>query len=53
MTVGQMKKQIESLDDDIMMIISDGKGWGNIERVELKGINVHIVQETEPLFSDN
>ena len=51
MTVGQLKKQLESFDDNTMVLISDGIGWSNIERVEFKGINLHIIQETETVFS--
>ena len=36
-----------------MVIITDGEGWCNIKKIEVKGEEVHIVQETEPIFSDN
>jgi len=52
MTVKDLKKRLKNLDDDQMVIITDGKGWCNIEKIEVKGEEVHIVQETEPIFSD-
>lgn len=52
MTVKDLKKRLENLDDDQMVIITDGEGWCNIEKIEVKGEQVHIVQETEPIFSD-
>ncbi len=52
MTVKDLKKRLELLDNDSMVLITDGIGWTNIERIETNGINVHIVQETEPVFSN-
>jgi hypothetical protein len=52
MTVKDLKKRLKNLDDDQMVIITDGKGWCKIEKIEVKGEEVHIVQETEPIFSD-
>ena len=52
MTVKDLKKRLENLDDDQMVIITDGEGWCNIEKIEVKGIDVQIVMETEPLFSN-
>ena len=52
MTVKELKEELEKLDDNKMVVITDGIGWTNIEKIEVKGEEVHIVQETEPIFSD-
>lgn len=52
MTVKDLKKRLELLDNDSMVIITDNNGWCNIEKIEVVGEAVHIVQETEPIFSN-
>jgi len=52
MTVKDLKKRLEGIDEDKMVIITDGVGWCNVEDIEVKGCEVHIMQETEPLFND-
>jgi hypothetical protein len=53
MTVKDLKKRLDKLDDNLMVIITDGEGWCNIEQVETKNNQVQILQETEPIFQDN
>jgi len=52
MTVKELKEELEKLDNDKMVVITDGIGWTNIEKLEVKECEVRIVQETEPLFSN-
>jgi len=53
MTVGDLKKRLKLLDEDKVIIITDGKGWSNIDKIESKGLSeVQIIMETEPIFSD-
>lgn len=53
MTVKDLMKRLKLLDEDKVIIITDGKGWCNIDKIESKGLSeVQIVMETEPLFSD-
>ena len=53
MTVAQLKGVLESFDDNTMVLISDGIGWSNIDKIEFKGIDLHIIQETETVFSND
>ena len=52
MTVKDLKNRLELLDPDSMVVITDGIGWTNIDKIEVSGSEVRIVQETEPLFSN-
>ena len=53
MTVKGLIKRLKLLNEDKMIIITDGKGWSNIDKIESKGLSeVHIVMETEPIFSN-
>lgn len=52
MTVKEIKKKLEEFDNDQIVIITNGVGWSNIEKIEVKGKEVHIVEETEPVFSN-
>lgn len=53
MLVSELKDRLKDLDEDKVIIITDGKGWCNIDKIESKGLSeVQIVMETEPVFSD-
>ena len=53
MTVKDLIKRLKLVDQDRMVIITDGEGWSNIDKIETKGLSdVHIVMEREPLFSN-
>lgn len=53
MTVKQLKQRLELLPDNNMVLITDGIGWTNIDMIQVMGNEVFIVQETEPIFSEN
>lgn len=49
----QLVKILEKFDDYDTVIISDGIGWSNIEKVQKSnGNTISIVQEKYPIFSD-
>ena len=49
----QLVKILEKFDDDDIVIISDGIGWSNIEKVQKSNDHtISIVQEKYPIFSD-
>ena len=53
MTVKDLIKRLKLADQDRMVIITDGEGWSNIDKIETRGLSdVHIVMEREPLFSN-
>ena len=53
MTVKDLKKRLEGLDDNKMILITDGKGWCNIDKLEDSGsVGVFLHMEKEPVFSD-
>ena len=49
----KLVKILEKFDDNDIVIISDGIGWSNIEKVQ-KGNDhtINIIQEKYPVFSD-
>ena len=52
MLVSELKDRLKDLDDNKMVIISNGEGWCNIDAVVVKGHEVLIMEEREPVFSD-
>jgi len=55
MTVGDLKKRLKLLDDDMMIIIteSDNMSWTNIDKIEVIDGTLNIFQETDTLFSQS
>lgn len=53
MTKRELIIRLNPFDDDDVVIISDGTGWCNIERLEQQGSNIALLQEKYPVFSDN
>ena len=53
MTKKDLIDRTKYFSDDDVIIISDGKGWRNIEKVEKQGHNIVLLQEKYPVFSDN
>tara|TARA_R110000787_G_scaffold188395_2_gene300196 strand:+ start:372 stop:530 length:159 start_codon:yes stop_codon:yes gene_type:complete len=52
MTVKELKERLENIDNDKIVVISNGESWCNVEEIILKGGEVLIMEETEPVFSD-
>ena len=50
MTVKGLKKRLKYIDDDQIVVISDGKGWCNIEKIISAGGVLYIVKDTKPIF---
>ena len=49
----ELVKILEKFDDDDTVIISDGIGWSNIEKVQKSNSHtIDIIQEKYPVFSD-
>ena len=53
MTKKELIVRLDPFDDNGVVIISDGAGWCNIERLEQQGNNIALLQEKYPVFSDN
>lgn len=55
MTVGKLIKELEKLDKDKIVIITepDGIGWDNIGNVIDDGFDVKITIDGNGLFQDN
>ena len=53
MTVKDLIKRLKDCDENQMVLITDGKGWTNIDKLENNGsVAVFLHEETEPIFSD-
>jgi len=52
MTVKELKEKLDKIDNDKIVVISNGESWCNIEEIIVKGSEVLIMEETEPVFSD-
>lgn len=52
MTVGDLKKRLNKMPDDKMVIFVEAGGWSNID-IEEKENDVYITCEKNPLFGDN
>ena len=46
----ELLERLKEYDDYDMIIISDGKGWSNIDTVEKIGCNINLILEKYPLF---
>lgn len=53
MTKKDLIKRLKYFDDDDVIIISDGIGWCNIEKVEQRVHNIVLLLERFPVFSNN
>jgi len=53
MTVKDLKNRLALLDPDSVVVITDGIGWCNIDKIEVGGSEVRLFQETESLFSQS
>lgn len=53
MTKKELIKRLEKFDDDNVIIISDNKGWSNIDKVEKLDSSIMLLIEKYPLFSNN
>ena len=53
MTVDDLIWELGKCDGDKIVIISDGDGWTNIDRIDVDHFQVAIIPEKFPLFSDN
>ena len=52
MTNKDLIERLKKLDENKIVIISDGKGWCNIENIE-ENQNIILFMEKYPLFSDS
>ena len=53
MTVKDLKKRLEHLDDNKMVLITDGEGWSNIDKLEdTESVGVFLHIEKHPVFSN-
>ena len=53
MTVQELIKRLEKIDKDKIVVLYDGYGWSNIDKLEETETTVRIYEEVNPLFSDN
>lgn len=53
MTIKELIDRLKIYHEDTCIILSDGKGWSNIDKVVKDGSSVALVRERFPLFSDN
>ena len=53
MSVNDLIKRLKVLDPHRMIIISDGEGWCNIDKLDTEEDTIKIMVEKFPLFSDN
>jgi hypothetical protein len=47
MTVKQLIERLEEIDGDKMCVITDGKGWCNIEKIKENETSVDILMATK------
>ena len=52
MTVKDLIYRLKKCDENKMVLITDGEGWANIDKLESKSVAVFSYEETEPIFSD-
>ena len=52
MTVENLIKILKNIDKDKIVVISDGEGWCNIEKVKVKVSTVEIIEERDPIFNN-
>lgn len=48
-----MINKLADFNDDDVVIVSDSKGWSNIEEIRVEGNSIIIYQEEYPVFSDS
>jgi hypothetical protein len=53
MTKSDLLKRLAPLSDDAVIVITDGEGWTNIDRLTFDGVCIQLHVERFPLFSDN
>lgn len=53
MTKKDLINRLKHFDKENVVIISDGKGWCNIKKIEQHGNTIVLIQEKYPVFSDN
>jgi len=53
MTKKDLMKRLTNFSDDCVIILSDGEGWRNIDKVEQDGDCITLIGEKYPIFSDN
>ena len=53
MTIRELIDRFSIYDEDACVILSDGNGWTNIEKVSEVGSCVMLVKEKSPLFSES
>ncbi len=50
MDVKQLISELKKMEQDKIVVLSDGLGWGNIERLMEKESTVYIFQEKITIF---
>lgn len=53
MTVKDLLKRLKEEDYDKVIIISDGVGWTNIDKIQVNESNITLTLDNEPLFHNN
>lgn len=54
MTVKDLINRLKDVEDlDKVIIISDGKGWTNIDKMEVNESNITLTLDNSPLFHEN
>lgn len=52
MTKKDLIKRLENINDDTILVISDGEGWSNIEKIVQNGTTAELHIEKHPIFQD-
>lgn len=54
MNIKNLINRLEQIKDkDKICVISNGRGWANIEKIIEKDSTLEIIMEKYPIFSDN
>jgi len=53
MTAKELIDRLQKMNPDKVVVITDGQGWSNIEKVEQHKITIEIAREEFPVFSEN
>lgn len=53
MTVRELIKELERMEDNLVVVITEpnGIGWCNIDKIDFDESTVKLIQEGEPLFN--
>lgn len=54
MTVNELIEKLNKIENkEKVVILFDGYGWTNIEKIEEDEVKIRIYEEQNPLFSNN